>query len=296
MSYSCEGNELQNTLTYNTITILILILEVFWSLQCFSRQYFNSNQKPKLSNSIFYSALIVGELINVGFQSVYFFFNVQNSKRSIISMYGGCFQYILIFVVPNACIWYTVCFFIIVFSFPLKIKKYKIALIIIICIIVLFATSISVSRVVVQQLIDDNQTQALLDTAKLLRNIATIEEYSFCSLTFIICIVFFIKYISIHQHKVRIGLVSTSDKNSFNSIVHLVITATICEISDLISLITGDFLTSEQQSCQWGIIVLNWILGLVYSCSINLAFTPISCTKKTKQMDEESESFLSSKQ
>ena len=118
---------------------------------------------------------------------------------NMMSQIDKSLSYILVFAVPNLCIWHTVCIFIIVFCFPLVIKKLRAALNIFIWLVAAAVIVVNGARIGAAVIKYTSGTSEMLDIT---HTIDTIMEYSIGAITLLICVSFFIIF-SVFTHQKR---------------------------------------------------------------------------------------------
>lgn len=202
--------------------------------------------------------------------SVSYFFYYQNDEiYSMMSQIDKSLSYVLLFAIPNLCIWHTVCIFIIVFCFPLVIKKMRAVLntfIWLVAIVVVVANGARIAGAIRKYLDDVSEMLDITHT------VDTIMEYSIGAITLLICVSFFIIFSVFTHQKKQIGIMSVTDKSNSRVILRLALAAFICEVADLSQLVSSNFVEDS-----WSSYALFWILMAIYDISLTLAFTPFKC-------------------
>ena len=216
----------------------------------------------------------------------YFFYYQDGALYDMMSQVDKSLSYILVFSVPNLCIWHTVCMFIIVFCFPLVIKRMRVALnacVWLVAALVVATNGARIGGAINKYLAGGSE---MLDVTY---TIDTVMEYAIGAITLLICVSFFIIFSAFTRQKKQIGITSVTDKSNSRVILRLALAAVICEVADLSQLVSSNFVDDS-----WTSYVLFWTLMAIYDIALTLAFTPFKCfqTYQAPGDDFESESIL----
>ncbi|CAL6041123.1 Hypothetical_protein [Hexamita inflata] len=288
---TCVDNEIQNSVAYNTINIIISVVQLSFVMFCFV-QFKRSNEFSDRSTLICYSSFALGQFILMSLQIGDFFASQNSSLRNLLQVLEGSFGYVFNFSIPIVCACQTIADFISQFCFNTYSKRLSRNWNLVFLVSVGVSMANNAAKIITELLIIKDVNISTSQTVlEVLYFVNVILLFIFCFAAFAFSIVFFVVYKQfVYQQLENVQTPAMTDYN-FKQMKHLAVSVSAAGGILMVNMVIQMFMSQENEQCQWGPTIVNWILSVMFTLFLITMYAPL-CKKQGNKMQEEIQGLL----